>query len=600
MSDGELPPTNPATSPPEGASITVSQPAVGPIAPLAGDGSGTDPTEESAAASPAPTPAPAAGEANPDATNKGAIPKVEEKPPTAESQPTSAEIAMLWAGQEGAYGMVREYAETHKSEYNTDAKARRIFAKAKKLDANKPDDLAQIDAEMARRKRVLDALETVKIALEVAQKKRTDWKKGATDGSYQITTDDGTTVVREVWMHLAYEPILEEVKKLATETESKEGTEKPTKRAEQAKKILDVLEPRLVPVTLPDGIRKGFRIEPDLNKIEIKKAQESSYTYALHLIDAVLEPFGQKLEYGENDKKTKRKRLKLDVLSKIDPTCRTGEFGELGSRLTRLAVLLDQYETVDAKEYPDAKAYLAAMIYDEASQIDISRITSGNHPNLADELKGLKEHEAILHQYRDDLLVKVKTKIYQYYYPGQELNPEKLNKIPLTETNLFRDLFFAYACEGHVGYNEKNELVMEESFKSEFDKARTRGEVFSSDLDAILFLAGSKQAGTILKNELGFNPDTLKERKIKYYADRVIKGIDAKRPDDKKMTTTERENYYKVFEEIQALGEEAGQGSKLGGWIKALGILALILGPSVFKMFEEGTETGQGQQTSPG
>ncbi len=384
---------------------------------------------------------------------------------------------------------------------------------------------------------------------------------------------------------------MEALRDLAAQTDA---NGKPTTETLDAKKVLPTLEKYL------NVEKNGF--EP---LTEAERAGRKVVTYTYRLFDALLEPFGQKLDYEDAEieiggKKTKRKRLKLDVLTKIDPTCKTGEFGELGSRLSRLAVLLNEYETVDVKEHPDAKAYLAAMIYDEAAQIDISRITSSIHPDLAREFTALSSHTDILHQYRDNLLEKVKGVIYQYYYPNQPLDPKKLQDIVLSGPHLFRILYFANACEGHVGINpETNELDMEAPLKGILNKSMVAGEIFKSDITAIMRLAGSKQAGTILKNELGFDLDRLKDQPITAYANRVIAGIDAKRPDDKKMTPKERENYYKVFEELQIQGEEKGKGSKLSGLITAFGLIALILGPSFMKMFEEGSAGGQ-QEQQPG
>ena len=379
---------------------------------------------------------------------------------------------------------------------------------------------------------------------------------------------------------------MEALRDLAAKTDDEE---QPTPEALEAKKLLATLEKYL------NAEGNGF--EP---LTDVEKAGREVVGATYKLVDALLEPFGQKPEYEDAEieiggKKTKRKRLKLDVLSKIDPTCRTGEFGELGSRLTRLSVLLNQYEDAAVASDPEARAYLAAMIYDEAAQIDISRITSANHPGLSQEFEELGTHKEILHQYRDKLLEKVKGAIYQYYYPGQPLDPKKLQEIALSEAHLFRILYFANACEGHVGINEAGDLDMEAPFKAVLNKSKVAGEIFNSDITAIMRLAGSKQAGVILKDELGFDLERLKERKITDYANQVIEGITKKRPDGKPMTTAERENYYKFFEEMQTLGEEAGKGSGLGGWIKALGMLALILGPSVFKIFDEGAVTGQEQ-----
>lgn len=591
MGDVELP-SNGATAP---------QPAAEAPTQPAGETNGAAPTVENASAAPPPTPAAATDKGDGSAEDKSAKAGRSEASPAAEAQPTVSEIKAFWDGENGAYAMVRDYVNLHEADYNTGKRNKRHYARSASLNRDDPKDQKKITSEMFRRKRVLEALEIVEIALKVARGEKTDWKKGAKSGCFQKLSPDGKTVEREVWTHWAVEPIIDEVRKFAKETEKKDGNDQPTARAEQALKILKVLEPRLVAITTPDpDKRKGFLIEPNLKNIEIKKAQESSYTYALHLIDAVLEPFGQKLEYEDAEieiggKKTRRKRLKLDVLSKIDPTCRTGEFGELGGRLSRLSILLNQYEEVDASR-PEARACLAAMIYDEAAQIDISKIKSSRYPNLAEELAGLNDHKAILHQYRDDLLGKVKRAIYQYYHPGEPIDPVKLQKIPLSGARLFRILYFANICEDHVGINSESlKLDMEAPFKDVLNQSKVAGEIFDSDINAIMYLAGSKQAGVILKDELEFDPESLKEQPITAYAKRVIEGIDKKRPDDKKMTEEEKKGYRAVFEELQTLGEEAGRESKLGGWIKALGILALILGPSVFKMFDEGVEASQGQ-----
>ncbi|MBI3955601.1 hypothetical protein HY338_04085 [Candidatus Gottesmanbacteria bacterium] len=373
---------------------------------------------------------------------------------------------------------------------------------------------------------------------------------------------------------------MDALRDLATHTDA---NGKPTTEALEAKGVLATLEKYLN--------EKGDGFEP---LTDVEKAGKRVVTTTYKLLDALLEPFGQKLEYI-TDGKPPRRRIKLEALEKIDSS------GEMGSRLSRMAILLTQYEDVNISKHPDAQAYLAAMIYDETAQIDISRITSANHPGLAKEFQELSNHGGILHQYRDKLLEKVKGAIYQYYYPGEPLDLEKLQKIALSGPHLFRILYFANACEGHVGINpDTKELDMEAPLKGVLNKSKIAGEIFDSDILAIMRLAGSKQAGTILKNELGFDPERLKDQPITAYANRVIAGIDAKRPDDKKMTEKEKENYYKVFEEIQTLGEEASRGSGLGGWIKALGMLALILGPSVFKIFDEGVDAGQGQQAPSG
>lgn len=496
-----------------------------------------------------------------------------------EVQPTIDEIRELWSGKGGAYDMVRQYVEAHGAEYRTNERAKKAYARTQKLDAAKDDDLAKIDAEMTRRKRVLEALEIV----EIPVKKKSGWKEGEIKGRYQQVNADGV-VLKEVWMHLAYEPILDEVRKLAKETEEIEGAEKPTERAKKAKHILDVLEPRLIPVTIPDG-RSGFSIEPNLKNIEIKKAQESSYTYGLHLIDAVLEPFGQKLEYV-TDGKPKRKRLKLEAFSNIDPS------GELGSRLSRLTILLSQYEEVDISKSPKAQAYLAAMIYDEASQIDISRIKSSRYPKLAEEFAGLNEHKAILYQYRDELVIKVKGIIHEFYKKGTQFDPAR---IPLLETNLFRDVYFAFVCEDHVGINEKGEMEMEKTLEKALNKGKAAGAVFNSDVDAVIALAGTKQAHIILEEDLGFNLELLKQRKITDYADRVITGIKNKRP-DQQMSDVERKNYRAVFEEVQTSAIESVRGSKLASALKLIGMLALILGPSAMGLLTEGSEAEEKRQ----
>lgn len=389
---------------------------------------------------------------------------------------------------------------------------------------------------------------------------------------------------------------MDALRDLAAKTDDKG---KPTAEASEAIKILSTLEKYL------NAEGNGF--EP-LTDVEKAGREVVSVTYKL--LDALLEPFGQKLEYkdvevtDEKGNNVTKHRLILDKLTDIDPTCKTGEFGELGSRLSRLAVLTNEYEEMGISKLPEAstaRAYLAAMIYDEASQIDINKISSSIHPNLAQEFAELGQHKEILYQYRDELLEKVKVAIYKYYYKGEPFDPEKLKDIPLSGAHLFRILYFANACEGHVGINPKsNDLDIEEPFKSLLDKSKVAGDIFNSDIKAIMYLAGSKQAGVILKDELGFDPDRLKEQPITAYANRVIEGIDNKRPDDKKMTEEEKKGYRAVFEEIQTLGEEAGRGSKFGDWIMRIGMLLMILGPSFMKMFEEGGGTGQQEQQPSG
>lgn len=592
MGDPELPPANlvPASSA-EG-----NAPAVGSIAPLAGDGNIiAAPAAEGATAQPAATPAIAAGEADLAVEVNGKPPINKEPPPPAETQPTKEEVERLWDGEGGAYKMVLQHVKTHPAEYKIDAKARRIFAKSKKLDASKSEDVAKIDAEMFRRKRVLEALEIVEIA-----KGKSGWKKGAKGGCFQQLSPDGKTVEREVWTHWAVEPILDEVRRFANETENIDGEEKTSKRAEQAKKILAVLEPRLVPVTTidrnpggsPDG-RKGFVIEPDRNKIEIKKAQEAVIPFAYHILDTLLEPFGGKLEHI-TDGKPPRTRLVLDV----EEWKKIGTSEEIGTRLSELSVLLTQYEDVDVSQYPQARANLAALIYDGVSQIYEKGVSSKIHQRLAEDYEKLKKYDSVFQNTRKALIGKVKDTMKQYYFKGQQIDPET---IKFLETNLFHDLCFAYICQGHVVYNPSTRTVeFEPNLQNRLDDERAKGWIYPTDIQAIIALAAEEKAEQMLKNDLGFNLDRLKDQPVTAYADRVIAGIDAKRPENKKMSAKERENYRAVFQELEDLVEEAGAGRKLGGWIKALGMLALILGPSVFKIFDEGVEAGQGQQAPSG
>lgn len=586
MSDAELPPTD--TAPITGNAAP--QPAVGPGALPETNGDGSAPAGETAVQPPAPTTA--TGEQDGSVGGQGVKPAKSETPPAAEAQPTKEEVERCWDGEEGACQMVLQNVKAHPAEYNTDAKARRFFAKSKKLDARKPDDLAIIDAEMDRRKRVLEALEIVEIALKVERGEKTDWKKGAKSGCFQKLSPDGKTVEREVWTHWAVEPIIDEVRKFAKETEIKDGTDIPTKRAEQALIILKVIEPRLVPVTTidrnpggnPEG-RKGFIIEPDLNKIEIKKAQEAVIPFAYHVLDALLEPFGRNLEHI-TDGKPPRTRLVLDV----EEWKKIGTSEEIGTRLSELSVLLTQYEDVDVSQYPEARANLAALIYDGVSQLYEKGVSSKIHDGLAKDYEDLKKYDSVFQNTRKALINKVKDTFKQYYFKGQQIDPET---IKFLETNLFHDLCFAYICQGHVKFNPSTRAVeFEENLQNKLDDERAKGWIYTTDIQAIIALAAEKRAEQMLKDDLGFNLDHLKDQPISAYANRVIDGIAKKRPADKQMTTTERENYYKVFEELQRLAEEAGKSSGLGGWIKVLGMLALILGPSVFKIFDEGVEAG--------
>lgn len=488
---------------------------------------------------------------------------------------TLHDLQQAFDGKNGAVDLVKQAKA--EGVYDTDDEARRRFADAHKVKSN---DLL-VNEEMIKREDILKALST----LERAKKGRpiTDSKGQVFEVDVLDEKGQPTGRKERIRTQRAQWVVLEElINNISQQTESAADgkSQEPTARAKRAKEVLNMLEPRIEKYQGAEGTE--CYIVPDLNAHKEKKAREQVISLGWNTLETFLKQLGgiPKLEDGQIDLKAVR-----ELAKKTDPKTSLG----------RLMVFL--VSQAESSNNPKTDRFISALVYHELTNLIKGDFASQNS-QLVKELAGLSQET--FRAYLEN--------IAHFILDKAGYDPTKA-PIGFTFDKLARDVTVALLIEDFVTTDMQGRYIIEEPYKGKkpvekhpsinlmLDTLEKDGVLTAHDRHIIMSLAGQKIASDIFKS-LGVNPENLKRPDCaQYFANKAI-GILQTIMGDRLNPETASE-YSKILTFVLEEGiAHYAKSLSLGNWVKVMGLLALIFGPSLSEIFKFGVEEEREQRQS--
>ncbi len=324
----------------------------------------------------------------------------------------------------------------------------------------------------------------------------------------------------------------------------------------------------------------------EVRKKELEVRSIELMEIVIDVFDTALMPYGETIPKKRNEK-TKKEEIDFEALEKVFPS---GRFG-------RMAILFTTYHELDPLKNGEQRNTLVALLFQELRGV---KLDSGNeaHKNLTDRINSLSKGGDVFDAQLNGLTAGMRGLMAD----ALQIDPNTIP--PLEGRHILRDLLIAYTCKAHVGLDQEGNIAFDQEAKKLIgrfagdDRIHKQMEMYL----AALTTHGDK-IGKLLIDSLGLDAERLQkplEEGASYYTQQLVAWIQERRTklkdQNKPQLNPHQEGNYKHMSEemIKYEALKFMEKNPFANWLKMLGMLALIMGPSASQLLNIGVEEDRG------
>ncbi len=489
--------------------------------------------------------------------------KKEDEPPSEGDILQAVQIA--WDGQGGAVSLLTQAQSAE--EYDLSDEALEKFAQ--------DHDNAALDSDLVNEEKA--RREEVNQALDIINKAKNGKLVEESSGVFEVIGSDGQPTGERVRVQQAVKPVIDELRRMTKEEKPPEDGKppEPTDRANHSMTLLGILEPRLVKYDTKNG--PEYFIDPTRD-LEMKRTKET-VNLGWDVLEALIgADAASVIKNGKIDKK---------LLESLEAQ---GTVGHLASLLTT-------YEKQGPETLQDNKTILGTLLNQAFRELlEQPPKTLTEKPELFSRFrKVLADNETFFTNQMGELKVQV---LRLAGYSMEKILADRLfQRLPADK--ILDIMKFSLLCETQVKdgklSNEANQAIWTYVTKGHMDDAEhTVANVINS-------FAEESRASTFFTS-LGFDVEGMKNpNNVKAHAQELAKTtidlINKRRTQrgESQLEGIDFDSHMAVIEHhiIEGLAKIDSK-NPLTNWLKMLGMLALIMGPSASQLLNIGVEEDRG------